>query len=588
MARSVTALERAEAEEIPREPGPGGAAPPRRATGWGAKATALVTALLLVALIVVPVAFVLFGATRSGTPGDPNTEFTLEPLRTAFTTRPYLGSLVATVLLGLVVSGLAVVVGALLAWLVARTDLPKKGFFELVALGPMFLSPFVGAIAWVTLAAPNSGMINVSAATFFGATGSVVNVMTLGGLVFVMALYFVPYGYLFASAAFKNMDPALEEASYLCGAGIVRTALWVTLPLIRPALLSAFFLVTVLVMGVFSIPAVLAADIGFSPLPVRVYRAITMVPSDYGLAAAIGASLLLIAFVGVWLYRRAVRASKRFVTVTARGFRPRLVPLGRMKAPAIVLCVMYGLLSIVLPYTALIIVSFTPYTITDLTALTFTTDHFVGILTSARTYDAIVNTLVIGLIAPALCVLLAMVVSFIVERTDLRGRRLLEYVTTAPVAIPGIVFATGFVWAYVYTPLYATIWILVAAFVASYLPHANRITSASLLQIDRTLEEAATVSGATQRVTMSRITLPLSRPALLSGWILVFVLVSREINAAIILVSPRTMVLSVLAYDYVQFGDLRAAAVIGLIQTAVLVLGVLVARYALRTRLTGL
>lgn len=543
--------------------------------------------VLLTVLIAVPIVFVVYGASRSGSPGAPDTTFTADNLEAAFTHPLYVGSLLRTIVLGLVVATIAVLAGTVFAWIITRTDVPHKGLFELVILGPTFLSPFVGTIAWVTLAAPNSGMINVSARALLGIEAPLFNVMSLFGLVFVMALYFVPYGYLFCSAALKNLDPSLEEASYLNGAGVLRTAVTVTIPLLRPAILSVFFLVTVLAAGVFSIPAVLAADLGFQPTAVRVYRAVALVPSNYGLAAAIGVSLLIVAFVGIWLYRRSVRASKRFVTITARGFRPRIIPLRTMKPVAIGACVLYGLLSMVLPYTALTIVSFTPFTITDLSQLSFTTDHFVSVVTSPRTSSALSTTLVVSIIAPTLCILLALLVSYIVERTDLRGRQLMDYLAAAPVAVPGIVFATGMVWAYVRSPIYATMWILVAAFVASYLPHANRLTSSGLMQIDRTLEEAATVSGANQRITITRVTLPLSKPALLSGWILVFVLVAREINAAIILVSPRSMVLSVLAYDYVQFGNLRSAAVVGLLQTFVLVGGIIFARYVLKTRLTS-
>ncbi|MQA84735.1 MAG: ABC transporter permease subunit [Streptosporangiales bacterium] len=562
---------------------------PRRDTNRSTPVTSrlgmLVILLALTFLILVPMVFIVVGATQEGAAYTSGVTFSLDSLRTVFTTKAYLSSFAGTALLSLSVAALAVCVASMFAWLLARTNLPRRGLLELIILLPLFLSPFVGAIAWVTLASRNSGIVNVTLGQVFGLSEPLVNIASTGGVVWVMVMYFIPYGYILISPALKNMDPSLEEAGYLCGAGPLSTTLRVTIPIVRPAVLSAFFLVAVIAAGVFSIPAVLGGQGGFTPLSVHIYRAIARPPANYPLAAAVGCALLLLVFVGLHLYRRAVRASSRFVTVTARGFRPRLVDLGRLRYAGVALCVGYASLAILLPYAALVLVSITPYTITDLTKLTFTLGSFQEILTSSRVLEAVKNTMLIGVVAPTACVALAVAVSYVVERTRIRGRRALEYLAVAPVAVPGIVFAVGMLWAYVRTPLYATVWILVAVFIASYLPHASRMTGSGLLQIDRVLEDAATVCGASRVKTLSKITVPLSKPSLLSAWIFVFVLTVREINAAIVLYSPDTMVLSVLTWDYVEFGDFQMAAVAGLLQTALLVLGLLVGRFVFRVRL---
>jgi iron(III) transport system permease protein len=544
----------------------------------------VVTFAVLILFIVVPIIFIFYGSTRSDLPGAPDAKFTLSAIRTVFTTKTYLKSLVDTLGLSLLVSAIAVSVGSLFAWILTRTDILMKKFLELVVLAPLFLSPLVSALAWVTLAAPRSGVMNVTAKTLFGLSG-IINITSLPGIIFVMSLSFIPYGYLFTSSAFKNIDATFEEAAYLAGAGLLRTFLRITWPVARPAVLSAFFLVAVLSAGMFSIPAVLDANLPFIPLAVRVERAIDLSPANYAVAAAIGIEMMLIAIIGLYFYLQSVRSVRRFVTVTGKLTRPRVVSLGRLKAPSAVLFFLYALLSIVLPYFALLLTAFTPYAITDLSKVTLSTKSFVNVITSTNTLSALKNTVEIGLLAPTVCVIFAFVVSYGTSQSESVYSRLANYVATVPVAIPGIVFGTGMVWAYITTPLYATIWILLLAFVAHYLPYAYRLASAAAAQIDRTLPEAARVSGASRARAWATVTLPLSRPALLAAWILVFVFVVREVDVVIVLASPGTNLLSVATFDAEQYGVLQTAAVLGLLQTAILLGGIIVARYVFRTKL---
>jgi iron(III) transport system permease protein len=538
-----------------------------------------VTFTILVLFIVVPIAFVLYGSVRTDLPGAPNATFTLDALRTVFTAPVYLRSLINTVGLGVLVSAVSVCLGSLFAWILTRTDIPAKKLLEITVLAPLFLSPLVNALAWLTLGAPRSGVLNVSAKTLLG-LGTVINITSFGGIVFVMSLSFIPYGYLFAASAFKNIDATFEEAAYLSAAGPIRTAWKITWPLARPAVLSAFFLITVLSAGVFSIPAVLDANLTFVPLAVRIERAIDLSPANYGVAAAIGIEMMLLAIAGLYFYRRCIRATNRFVTVTGKSTRPRVVPLRGMKVAAVGLFAAYALLSIVLPYFALLLTAFTPYAITDLTKVTLSTTSFISVMTSADTLSALKNTLLIGVLAPTACIPLALLVSYrsAQPRSPMSG--IADYLATVPVAIPGIVFGTGMAWAYIRTPFYATVSILLLAFVARYLPYAYRLVSAAALQIDRSLSEAARVNGAGPERAWASVTLPLSKPALLSAWILVFVFVVREVDVVIVLSSPGTKVLSVATFDAGQYGVLQTAAVLGLVQTVVLLGGIVVARFA--------
>jgi iron(III) transport system permease protein len=540
---------------------------------------------VLVVLILVPVGFMFVGAVLSGGLVDPESHLTLEKLRNVYTTLPYLKTLGSTLVIAGLVAILATLLGVLLAWLISRTDLPAKGAMETCVIAPLFLSPFIGAIAWLILGSPRAGLLNVLAAELLGATEPVIDVATPTGIVLIMALYYVPYAYLTVAAALRNMDPAMEEAAYLNGSGIIGTALRVTLPVVRPSLISALFFIFVLACGTFAIPAVLdrASQVRF--LAVDIYQASATYPIDYGTSAAIGTLLFWISVMGIAAYRFASRAARRFVTVTARGYRIRLVRLRGWAWPAIGAVALYVILSIVLPYLALLYSTFAQPG-GDLLAPHFTARAAEAVLSSNEVAGATWNTIVVGLITPTLCVALGLILAYAIRRLRVPGSRLLDYIAMFSIAVPGIVFGTGIFWTYILTPVYGTIWVLILAFIASYIPFAYRISDTALLQIDRSLEEASSLCGAGHMRTINRITLRLAKPALLSAWIMVFIFSVREISAAILLTSSDNVVLSVLSYNYLDYGDVPKAAIVGLLQTMMLVAGVLAGRLVFRVQLS--
>jgi iron(III) transport system permease protein len=539
---------------------------------------------LLAVLILVPVGFMFLGAFMSGALADPEARLTLEKVAAVYTTLPYLRTLASTLAIALLVAGIATAGGVFMAWLSSRTDLPARPVMETCIIAPLFLSPFVGAIAWLVLGSPKAGLVNVLARAWFGATGPVVNVATPAGIVLIMALYYLPYAYLTVSAALRNMDPAMEEAAYLNGSGVLGTALKVTLPVVRPALISAFFFIFVLACGTFAIPAVLDRSSQVRFLAVDVFQASATYPIDYGTAAAIGTLLFWISVLGIAAYQFASRAARRFVTVTARGYRIRLVRLRLLRLPMVGLVGVYVLLAIVLPYLALAWSAFARPG-GNVLAPVWTLANARGVLGSAEVAGATMNTLEVGLVTPTICVALGMLIAYAVRRLRVPGAKALDYITMFSIAVPGIVFGTGVFWTYVLTPAYGTIAVLILAFLASYLPFAYRIGDTALLQIDRALEEASSLCGAGHARTLARITLPLARPALLSAWIMVFIFSVREISAAVLLTSSDNVVLSVLSFNYLDYGDVPKAAIVGLLQTALLAAGVIAGRFVFRVRL---
>jgi len=542
--------------------------------------------LLLGILVLVPIGFMFAGAVLSGGLADPETHFTWDKLASVYASAPYIRTVASTFAISLLVGAIATVAGVLLAWLVARTDLPAKGLMETCIIAPLFLSPFVGAIAWLILASPKAGLLNVIAQAGLGASGPVLNVATPGGIVAIMSLYFVPYAYLTVASSLRGIDPAMEEASYLNGAGVFATAWRVTLPVVRPALLSALFFIFVLSAGTFAIPAVLDRGSQVRFLAVDVFQASATYPIDYGKSAAIGTLLFWISVAGIACYRFASRVARRFVTVTARGYRIRLVKLRGWRIPAIGVIALYLLLAIVLPYLALIYSAFTRFTTSSVLRAPWTMRNAIDIAHSSEVVGAIGNTLLVGVISPTLCVALGVFLAYATRRLRVAGAKWIDYLAMFPIAVPGIVFGTGIFWTYIMTPAYGTIWVLVLAFIASYLPFAYRIGDTSLMQIDRSLEEASALCGASHLTTASRVTLRLIRPALLSAWIMVFIFSVREISAAILLTSSDNVVLSVLSWNYLDYGDVPKAAMIGLLQTVILALGIVLARFVFRVRLS--
>ncbi|MRH27760.1 ABC transporter permease subunit [Microbacterium sp. SYP-A9085] len=563
---------------------PGGA---RRTRLRAPSALAIVILLLLLGLVAGPVLMVFVGAVQSEAPGLPNNHFSWDAVFRVYFSGDFYGSLLGTLGMAIATAALSVVFGGIAAWFLTRVAVPLRRLWEFGLILPLFLSPFVGALAWLLLAAPNSGIINVNLRWMLGLDDDtvLVNIMTLPGVVFVMLLFYVPYAYLFISSALRNMDPSLEEASSMNGRGTFATAMRVTLPMMRPAIVASFFFVAVLATGVFVIPAVLGLNTSFSPLAVEVYRAMTVFPSNPPTAAALGTLLFWFTLVGVYLYRRSVRNANRYVTLSARATRPRAValPVGRWVAAAFF--AVYALLAAVLPYLTLILMSLTPFAITDLRNIKLSLSGITQVWTRPDVATAFGNTLVLGIVVPTVVVLIGLGVAYVVVRERGRLGALIDYLGTFPIAVPGIVFATGVLWLYVRTPVYATVFVVTIALIGAYMPHGARFASAGLIQIDRSLEEAARMNGASKLRMLFTVTFPLLRPSLLSAWTLLFVFATREVNEAVILSGPKSRPLSVLAWNYVEQGSLQQAAVVGLFLTVVMAVGILFARVVLRAKL---
>ncbi|GAA3626119.1 iron ABC transporter permease [Nonomuraea rosea] len=545
----------------------------------GNRALIVLVILLLTFLVFLPTALVLVRAV-SENPRDPLATFTLDALANSYGSPEIWKVLAETMAMSLACGLLATVLGGALAWILARTDVPFRKVFELVVIAPLFLSPFIGALAFLELGAPRTGLLNQIARGLGLPDWVAINVMTFEWLIIILALHYVPYGYLLVSGSLQNMDASLEEASHMNGRGTLQTALRISLPAVRHAMLSSVMFITVSATGMFSVPALLGAKMSFKPLAVTVYRATNGYPSDYALAAALGTMLVLLSVIGLWLYQRGLRQSSKFVTVTGKSQNRKRIRLGGGKYAVILLLVVYALVTTALPYAALCLRAFS--TSSSLGEIRFTTEVFMGVLSTPELKGALVNTVVVSVVTAIATVAVGTLTSYVTERVRHKGSGLLNSVAMSPLAVPGIVFATGVFALYLGTPLYGTLAVMVVAYVASYLPHATRVTGNGFAQIDKSLEEASRMCGAGRARMMSTILLPLMRPSIAAAVIMVFLFTVREINTAILLYTPDTMLLSILSFNYAQQASLPAAAVVGLLETALMIAWIVIMRAVFR------
>lgn len=545
----------------------------------GDRALVVVVVLLLTVLVFLPTALVFVRAVTED-PRDPLATFSLDALVDSYGNPEIWVVLGQTMAMALTCGVVATALGAALAWILARTDVPMKKLFELVVIAPLFLSPFIGALAFLELGAPRTGLLNQLSRALGLSDWLSINVMTFHWLVIILALHYVPYGYLLVSGSLQNMDANLEEASHMNGRGTLQTALRISLPAVRHAMLSSVMFVTISATGMFSVPALLGANMSFKPLAVTVYRATNGFPSDYALAAALGTMLVLLSVIGLWLYQRGLRQASKFVTVTGKSQNRKKIRLGKAKYAVIAGLVLYALVTTVLPYLALGLSAFS--TSTNLDEIHVTTEAVTEVLSSPELGNALGNTVLVSAVTAVGAVAVGVLTSYVTERKRHRGSGLLNSIAMAPLAVPGIVFATGVFAMYLGTPLYGTLTIMIVAYVASYLPHATRVTGNGFAQIDKSLEEASRMCGASQTRMMTTILLPLMRPSIAAAIIMVFLFTVREINTAILLYTPDTMLLSILSFNYAQQASLPAAAVVGLIETALMIVWIVVMRALLR------
>ncbi|MDB5946138.1 MAG: putative type Fe3+ transport system, permease component with duplicated domain, partial [Ramlibacter sp.] len=474
--------------------------------------------------------------------------------------------------------GMALAVGALscaiatpLAWLVSRTDLPGRRVVRALVTASFVTPPFLGAIAWEILAAPNSGLINVVYRSLTGAESdaSLVNIYTFHGLVFAIACYTFPYVFTLVANGLDRVPSDLEDASAILGGRTATTLRRVTIPLVLPAMLAGTLIAILQALTMFGSPAILALPAGFHVITTKIWS-LFQYPPKPGLAAAASLPLLLIT-VALLQGKSWILGRKGYTVLGGKSGVARISHLGGWKPVAIVFVAVVLSLTVLLPYAALLKTSLTRNVSEPLTWATLTLHnfHFVFFEFSA-TQMAMWNTLVLGLLTATIGTAIALLASYMVSRGTVRGSQLLGMLATAPVAIPGIVLGVGVFLTYSqpHLMLYGTLWILLIAFLTIEMPAGYQQMSAAFHGIHPELEEASRILGASRLNTLRLITAPLLRTSLIATWCFVFIGTIRELSATILLTTANTKLVSVIIYDLNESGDLGAISVLGLMLLA--------------------
>jgi len=536
-----------------------GASPARRDVSAAVMAA---FALVLCLLVTLPIGWIIVFAFT-----DRDRSFTLANFRTLFTDPIFVEPLLTTFIIAASVSLTCCLFAAPLGWLVARTDMPLRRTIRLLVTASFVTPPFLGAVAWELLAAPNSGLLNqlYRAVTGAGNDAVLFDIYTLWGLIFVISCYTFPYVFVLVANALDRVPGDLEDASAMLGGSAWRTARRVTIPLALPALLAGTLVAFLQAMTLFGSPAILALPAGFHTMTTKIWTLFQFPPKPE-LAAAASLPLLLLTVV-LLRAQAAVLGRRSYVVVGGKTGAPRLIRLGLLRWPAVLLCFAVLCMPVFLPYGALLnaALSRLPSQLLTFDTITLHNIRFVFLELSA-TKLAMKNTFLLGVLAATCATLLAVVVAYLTARAAVPGHKTLGFLATAPIAIPGIVLGVGLFLAYTRGPvvLYGTLWILLLAYVTIELPAAYQQLQAAFRALAPELEEAGRVLGATPMRTLRDITAPLLGPSLVATWCFVFVAVVRELSAAVILFTSETKVLSVLIFDLKESGDLAAIAVLGL------------------------
>jgi iron(III) transport system permease protein len=479
-------------------------------------------------------------------------------------------------------SALSILLAMILAWITIRTNAPGRKIFEITAIIPNVMPPLLLATSWVLLLNPNNGLINVLLTRWFG-WRSLFNIYSLPGLIFVEGINLTPLAFLIIAASLKSMDPALEESAKTLGSNEFGVAARITFPLARPAILAAATLNFVRAIESFDTPAIIAIPARIDVFTSEIYRqALGSYPTNQNLAATYGVGILAIALACVYLYRRLTERSEKFSTVTGRGYRPHLIDLGAWKYVASAAALFLVAVLVLLPLAVLLLVSLLPYyhVPTWSTLHTLSLDNFREIFRAERTYRAFGNSLFLAAAGASVCILLACLTAYLTVRSKIAGRGLLDALVFIPWAFPGVALAVGLLWAYVDFPLpiYATIWILLIAYVTRFLPYGVRTISSTIIQIDRELEEASATAGAGFLATFRRIILPLARPGMTAAWMILATIFIREFSLSIFLYSPGSEPLGPLLYFYYLDGAYGRMAAVGLVVALICVVLIAVAQ----------
>jgi len=477
----------------------------------------------------------------------------------------------------------AFLVGTALAWMNERTNTPFKTVFFALSLIPLVIPSILFTVAWILLASPQIGIVNQLLQGWFGLEQPPFDIYSMAGMIWVDGLHYSPMAFLLMSAAFRAMDPSLEESATMSGASVWQVLWRVTLKLTWPAIFATILILFVRSIESFEVPALLGLPVGIEVFTSSIYTAVHRYPSQVGLASAYGVALLGITTIGVYAVSRLSGKGSKYATMTGKGFRPRQIDLGAWRWLTASAFIVYFALIVVLPFLVLLWSSFQHfYTVPSREALrNLTLDPYRFVFSYPDLASTVWNSLLLSFGAATVVMLVTSVICWIVVKTKLPARWLLDNIASLPLVFPGIVLGLSIMIFYLNVDIgiYGTIWIMFVAYITRFMPYGLRYNTTSMLQIHKELEESAAMCGASWTTTFRRIVLPLLKPGLVAGWIYVMIVSIRELSTSILLYSPDTRVVSIVIWELWENGQYVELSALGVLFILSLFVLVLVARW---------
>ena len=471
---------------------------------------------------------------------------------------------------------IALVLGTLLAWAATRLP-PRLKWLRPLPILPIVVPAVAAVTGWAFLFSPRPGYLNAllrNLPWWSHLSEGPVDIYTVPWIIIITGFGLTSFIYLFVSAGFAGINSELIEAAQVNGSSTLGVFFRVTLPLLRPVLIYGGGVALLLGLGQFTAPLLLGRNAGIRVLTTDMYYSVSDLPIDYGRAAAFGSPLLLFGIAVVIFQKVLLGDHSRFVTHGGKAFRSAARP-SRLAAGGILL---YTLVATLLPLGALSLVAFSKFWSASIPWGDFTLGNFRQVFGTSGIMAGVTTSLTVSLAA----VVIALPIGFIAATLILRGRRypmlrtIADYVVAMPLGIPAVLFGVGFLLAYTRAPLilYGTRWVIVLVYVTLMLPFTTRMQLSGMVALGDTYLEASRVSGAGLLSTNLRVVLPLLRPTIGGAAALMFVLLTHEFAASLLVRSPTTQVMGTVLYDYWINGSYPTVAAIALIMTAVTAAGV--------------
>lgn len=533
----------------------------------------LFVVLIIGYLTLVPLGMLIYGSFRSTPPGVSG-PFTLSHYAELLKGWEMAASFKNSLIFSFWSSLVSFVGGVYLAWMTERTNMRLKRLVYASIVLPLIVPGILTTIGWILLFNRRTGIMTLLVQTVF-AIDEPINIYNMAGMVWIFGTDHIPLSYLLLVAAFRSMDPALEEAAMIAGAGIIRTTRNITLRILLPATLAVWIINFVRALENFEVPALIGIPAGILVFATEVFLATNKTPTDFGQASTFAMVYLALTAIGIVIYLKTTAASERFTTITGKGYRPAAFDLRGWKYPLSWLTLLLSFLFFVLPVLTVIWASFLPFYVAPsweaFQSLTFA--NYRSLYSLPLIQQAFWNSFFLGIASSSIVMLLTAIAAWIVVRTRWPGKGVLDFLAFSPIAIPGLVLGIALMWTYLTLPIpiYGTIWILLIAYVIKYLPYGMRACSFSMHQIHKELEEASEACGSSWPSTFFRIVLPLLLPGFIAGWIYVITHSFRELSTSILLYRSGTEVLSVVIYELWDAGRYPELSALGMTLVVILV-----------------